>query len=973
MTDRTQGAGGSVVVTPPVTGTGTLSVSLSATTPTGGSIATGANANMLGLTLTAGSTAVKIKKIAVTQYGLSDTNDLENLKVVDETGLLIGNLVSAVNSVRQAVFTFPTPIDIAANGTKTYYVRAGINSTNGTTGNTVILGVAAATDVTLDSGTVSGTYPIKGNTFSIVATTVGSVSVTNDGSVTDTTPDAGDTNVVLNKFKVTAGSTEDVTIEDMTFLESGTASISDYSNLELWDVVAAKSLGEISTWNAEGKAHFKNLNIKVEKGKSYRFELRTDVLSGSGLTMNADLVDGSDVLMGVKGNSFAFYLTPSVTGSWTGKGGSGATVTDQTINSGSLNVSVSSKSPAAGNVSAGDDILVGAFSFEARGEQVLVTNLVVNFDLTTMLYSEVTAVKVKDSAGSIVAGPVDAATVSGGGEVTFSDSFIVPIGQNDYYVYATISTNVSAGDIIQTDIDAAGDITCKGYSTGTSITPTVSSAAAASLTVSSAALQAVTLTTPALRDIAPGVQDMVWMTGALRASNSGEDIVVTTVVLEDTLGDAGDNANDIDNVEIWADLTNDSSTRGDVYETKVSNTEQFVDSAATDETLSFTLSSAITVPKNGEIKIAVLADLAAGATATDTHTISFDTDSGDVSGYGKSTGITANATPTGAGQTMTVAANGTLTLTVDGSSPSAKLVYGGQTDVELAIFRLAANNVENLDVDSIKITDDGSDNAVATYKFYVGTTLLGTISGGATAEIFLADNTVYVPANDNIKVTVKGDMSTVDGSTVANGNTAVVTVAAAGDIDTTGKSSGAAVDSTQTSVDAAIHTLYNAYPSVAFANDTPGGTLIPNANLLVAKINITANGNDDITFQNGDGSSLLLQVAASRGDASGGTDDLIIKDKNGNTLCSTSTYSFVTTTEWTCDFSTNSLTVAKGTTEVIYVYADTASFEDSGDSIQIWLDDTAGDIDWGINGSGSFNKGDIIFRGDKYGGAFSKA
>ncbi|MBL4561924.1 MAG: FAD-dependent oxidoreductase, partial [Labilibaculum sp.] len=83
-------------------------------------------------------------------------------------------------------------------------------------------------------------------------------------------------------------------------------------------------------------------------------------------------------------------------------------------------------------------------------------------------------------------------------------------------------------------------------------------------------------------------------------------------------GDAGDDAGTIDNVEIWANLsggTTNDSVRGDVYETRVADAEQFSDTGASDETLVITLDTQITIAKNSSIEIAVVADLATGATA----------------------------------------------------------------------------------------------------------------------------------------------------------------------------------------------------------------------------------------------------------------------------------------------------------------------------------------------------------------------
>ena len=60
-------------------------------------------------------------------------------------------------------------------------------------------------------------------------------------------------------------------------------------------------------------------------------------------------------------------------------------------------------------------------------------------------------------------------------------------------------------------------------------------------------------------------------------------------------------------------------------------------------------------------------------------------------------------------------------------------------------------------------------------------------------------------------------------------------------------------------------------------------------------------------------------------------------------------------------------TVPGNSSKTLYIYADTGDLEDNGDLVQITLDDAAADVTFGINGSGAYTEGDIIFRGDPAG------
>ena len=852
------------------------------------------------------------------------------------------------------MITFTNKLVIPAGETKEFYIRAGI--VDGTTaGKTVALGIASADDIVCDASEVTGDFPITGNAMSVVNLTIGTAEVNEDGTTTDSQPDVGDTDVVINKFKVTAGSTEAITIEQITVMKAGTADASDTGNIELYDVTNGVSLGTVDSWDAEGKASWSNLNIVVDKGKTQRFKVMVDILDGSGLTVNADLTDGSDVLMTVKGNTYGFYITPTISGSWNGKGSN-----DTTIQSGALNVSKSSATPATGNISPGDDITLAVFDFDAKGEEIKISALTLDFTFSEMLCSEVTNVALYDADGSIVAGPQDCSSNS----VSFTDTFIVPVGVHQYTVKADIADTVSTGDTIKVAVDRPGtSITAKGMTSNNSITATPSTDVSANtLTIAAGALTVYTLDLPAARNVAAGTTNFVWATASLDAGTSGEDIQVSTVTISDDVNTTGA-MNDIDNAEIWADLTDENSDRGDVYETKVSTAKQLSGSAGTDGTQAFTLTQTITVPKGSYVRIALVADLAAGATAGGTHTFTFSA----VTATGATTGQDIAESTSGSGQTMTVSAGGTLTVTKDASSPSSDIVLGGET-VILGVFRLAADNVEDLDLDNITFNVTNGDK-VDSFYFYHGDELLATRAGTTAPRIDLADGTVVIPANGHEEITVKAKMATVDGSVVTNNTEVGVSINGLNTVQTTGLSSGSDINSGYPNVSGDSMWLFESRPYFSLNASSPSGTLITGTTTELARFDIRAADPEDITFENGDGNSLTVNVSCSRKDSDGDNETITLVDQDGNTL-DTLTQDICSTMVF--DFSNNSLTIPAGQTKWVKIIGDTTELGDAGDTIQLYLDDdTATNVDWGIDGSGSYNKADIIFRGDIYAGALT--
>ena len=273
---------------PPVTGAATAS--LSPLTPATGIIATGGNANVTRFTLTGGSAGLTVNSITTTRMGLSNNSDYQNIKITDADGVNLGNTVAGPNSNSQAKVSFTPALSIGAGVSKDFFIRVGAKTT-ATTGSQVKFGINAAADI-VGSAVVGGTFPIVGNGFNVTGVTIGTLTMTSDGTVSDNQPEVGDTNVIVNQFKLSAGTTEDVTVDQIQVEQGGTASLNDTANIELWDVTHNVSLGTVASWNSQGFATFNNLNLVIAKGANVRFKVLVDFVGGTGYTFYADVVDG---------------------------------------------------------------------------------------------------------------------------------------------------------------------------------------------------------------------------------------------------------------------------------------------------------------------------------------------------------------------------------------------------------------------------------------------------------------------------------------------------------------------------------------------------------------------------------------------------------------------------------------------------------------------------------------------------------
>lgn len=964
--DVSQGGGAGATLP---TGTGTLTVSLAGDTPAASPVADAATANFVKFGLTANGAAINVNRVVLTKGGYSANGDVENVKITDLSGVPLTNSGS-LNSNGSVSLAFSPALSLAAGETRYFYVRAGVVN-NTTSGKTVSFAVSASADVYSTAAAVAGNFPVQGNAMSVVNVDIGSAKVYQDGTVTDSTPDAGDENVVVNRFKVEAGTVEAITIESMSLLEAGSASLSDVKNIELWSVTQNKSLGEVAAYSANGKVSFGNLNIVIAKGESHRFQVRLDIVSGAGETVNTDLVDGTDVLMSVKGNAYGFYITPSDILAWGGQGSS-----NQTINAGTLNISKASTTPATGKIAEAADQALVIWELEARGEPIRVTNFTVDVALgDNDEEGDLIACKLFDASGAIVAGPVDAIADGTEAQVVFTDTFIVPVGTSKYTfkcrMFDSTPDDWAGGDSFTASVTPSTGITAKGDNTNDTVSfaSQATPVAGNTMTVATVALAMTTLGTPAAQSVAAGAGDFVWATFSLDASGSGENVNVTSLEITDTIGGGG-LVTDIDNVEVWCDLTSSSSERGDIYEKKVTNTENFSTAA-----LAIDLTETVVVNKNAFVKCAVVADLNSGAANPETHQVNLT----DVTASGADTGAEPTPVIAGNGQVMSVAGTGVLTVSVDASSPKSAIFVSGESKQTVAVFRLTADSVEALDLDEFMITNNGNDNAVLNYYFYSSkrsdskpvTDPIATKPGAGTARAIIDDGIVTVPASSYVLITVKADLALVDGTTVDNGATVIADVTdASTDVLTTGLSSGDPVVGAAKAYTPETQYVYEARPVITKDSSSPSGPLNNEDAALVAVFKIdNSNGTKDIVMDADNTLKVTFSGSATAATCDGdGTTTgctVTLKDASGDVLGSDITVDLGSGVSGAASIATvtfsdsTPLRVSAGSYELIKVYANTLDFTTAGNSLKVKLEETAGNFTWSIDSLAGDNAEDV--------------
>ncbi|MCF7820155.1 MAG: hypothetical protein K9M44_01640, partial [Candidatus Pacebacteria bacterium] len=560
---------------------------------------------------------------------------------------------------------------------------------------------------------------------------------------------------------------------------------------------------------------------------------------------------------------------------------------------------------------------------------------------------------------------------------TVSDTSVWSISANDTMncqVRVDIENTKDENDYVKASIDV-DNWTFKDVATGDTITDVVPSSdiagsemnvVAASLTVTQAA------TPPGATHV--GGANMIEVNGFNFAAGNAEDITVTALTLhgyidENNDGNVGDDYTvGVDNsvyfkdvltsVELYANGTKIGETKTATTGGVVTfNSLNWTVEAGSTERLVVkgTLSSNSPYGGNSDyiqfLVNSVTAEYDAGTSVS--PTISSVNTAGDVTVY----------------QTITSA--GTLTASLDAGTPDSSLITMATNDVVMTKIKFAATDedfvVEELQIENAADTDDDAAYGPVTISYTNSAGQTETANAYFTAnEANFSGLDILVPADDDTVVTVMADINT-DAGGANNDTTTSLSLDGGDDFRAVAQDSGT-VDADVSDVTGNSHYIYESVPTVAFAANTPSGDLIPSANGLLARIDITADANEDITFASSASNYITVQVATSGAAIS----SLVLKDADGNTLDTAATVTSGEATFMIGQSTDSDLTIPAGQTKTVLVYGDITGFTNAGDTVQIWLDDAAADIDWGIDGTGEYQRGNIIFKGDLYGGALVK-
>ena len=822
------------------------------------------------VTLTAGNDGdVTVNSLTVQRTGLAQDSVFASIVLLDENGLQIGTS-KTFNSNHQT--NVGESIVIPRGTSRTFTVAGNMETTQqGYAGQVATLSIVGVNT----SATVTGSLPITGAAQTINETlTLGTATlyVSQYDPASNLTKNIGDTGVKFSGIKVTAGTSEDVTLWSVRWNQTGSASASDLTNV----VTVLDGTSYPTTLSADGKYYTTIFpsGVVIQKGFSKEFYIKADVV-GSGSanrTVEFDLYNASDIYL--SGNTYSFGLTPSAnsTGTLTPTSRSKFTTSTPfyggsivTINAGTVTtISKSASTAPAANIAVNvPNQVLGAYDVDIKGEPISVQSTVFHFTGSSSGLGALTSVSLVDKNGSIVAGPVDAAADSSAHyKVTFTDTITYPVGVGTYTLVGKLpSTWTNGATITASSTPSADWSTVKGQITGNTLTLTNAVFAMNSMTIRRASLAISTAANPAAQTVVAGTQDHLFGNLQFDATQSGEDVRVSTLPL--TLTYAGGAAGtDVSSCRLFDGATN--LTTG----SNVVNPDTTASAAA----YTFTLDQTLVIPKGTVKTIAVKCNVA-GAAAT-SGTIAWGMTTTQI-GNLSVTGVTSTGTVTASGSTfvgnlMTVG-SATLAVTGDTSGTGYKVVAANTTGSTVAAYRFKASN-DSVDLQRLVLTLTNTASSSASDLLMVhifdGSTEVGsaTFTGGNLFATSSLITPVRLTRDTDKILTVKVDLASISNSSSVTKSGHLINI----DIDTndtagtygTGVGSGVRVNSTgSTAISSTGLRVFKSFPT--FAQDTLATSGLT-ANVPLLRFKVTADSHGAVNI-----AKFLLNLATSSVTVSG--------------------------------------------------------------------------------------------------------
>ena len=828
LVDTSSGAGGSI------TGSG-LSVALSSNTPASTTyLRTVDHSQAIAPFATFNFTASNdgdavVNTVKLTRSGISADTDLQDVYLYDGATQL-----AEMTSFSNKVITFNNTaglFTVPKGTTRTITVKGDIsNGTSSVSG--IILGINAASDVVASGATITGSFPMNGNSMAV--NTVSDLGSTNISafSTWPATMDPGLTNQELWRFSVTANS-QDMAVSQIKLTTVGTISQTDLANFAL-QVGGVQVGNSVATMNTAKEVIFTfPTPYIIPSGQTKIFVLKGDVLNGTGRAFKFTIRKSADFT--VMDNNYGVFVAPTVLGSAftlvQPTAGAGTS-----INNGTVTISVAADSPSGNIPSAGTNIPLARFTYKANGEDIKINTVRVSMNEAS-LHHAIRNGKLYLNGSQV--GSTDTVVAQTTTNL-FTMTQVIPAGTTATFEYRadiiddTTSVGLVSGQTIVISLvggstDATGQQSLSSILTQSATGRTMTVATGVLSVAKNTALAEYSAGNPTGVNGATGVK-----VGSLVINaGSAEGATISQIVVGDLAGGSafGDNFQNLT-------LKNSAGTALATTQGTLSNT------SGADYT--FSLSPAITVPAGGQYVVDCYADILTGATGyTGGGAVGLEFVNLTGTTLVTSSDAYPTATPTNL-QNDVIASAGGLTVTADSSTPIAQqVVMGDAAGATFTALQFAASTSEDINVTRIAITDtDGHSANLSNVSLWDGTVQVGqTLASfnGSNKAVFTLATPWVIPHGQNKILTIKAFVNAFPNAT--SNQTSTLALSSNTDIDSIGASSGTDITETVTSATGLAMNVVKTKITITKAADSPSGSSTGSTQQTVAKFNVTNSAN----------------------------------------------------------------------------------------------------------------------------------
>ncbi len=749
---------------------GGLSIALSSATPAARTIVAGAAMMPFGKwDFTAGSGDVSVTALKFTRGGISSDAELGSAYLYDADS---GDYIAQYSGLGSGVLSFSDTgglFTVKAGTTKHIELREDVSS-SASNNHTMSWGLNAATDVTSNATSVSGTFPQASNAMTFVTVTNPSIATLTATTVaTGNSVNAGTTGYLAGSFTLQAANSA-VLLNRIVLTQNGSIiSATDVSNIKLVTSGGVQIGSTLANLKSDGTGTFVlSPAYEIPSGQTIQVNVYADVLAGVNRTLKFNVLNLRDIMASDK--TYNVGVNPSAS----------VAMTQTSIQAGTLTITLDPTSPT-GNVAPGQtNVTVAKFKVTSYGEQVKVLwipfKLVAGSNDFTKIVDNVYLV---DDAGNQIGTTITTPASTATDGVTWSSTATGgTTGGNDVAAtFGTSSANINylmpanttriwslKLDVLTTATSSitaslnAGTANYQGQvslSTGSS-----SSVAGNALTVQSNPFQAKLNTALGTGNLVKG-QSNARIASYVLSASSAEGINVSTITVTSST------TFPFANLYAKVNGTQFGTVTGSV-------------AASTDYT--FSGNSAALIPAGGNVTVDIYADVLSTATNLGS---SYYVNLESASAVGATTATTQTLKNTAGtavsstnyitSQAFTVNTSGpTITVNADASSPASYQAVMGKTQQTLGIWKINGGTTEDANITEINVKDivgaAGNKASFNNLQWYQGgvavgpVVVSGTASGTSGSETgyaydFTFTNPIVVPQNGGISLELRGDVS----------------------------------------------------------------------------------------------------------------------------------------------------------------------------------------------------------------------